>query len=110
MGRCAKCGFICPRCGGDRTEFTLKSLPVQVRDFVWEVLNDVDASQSDQDRLVRSIYGLSNEHIERAYRVWKVQSCASRGMGWGYFKAICIRCSSESSKDKTLDDLPPDIT
>ncbi len=110
MGRCAKCGFLCPRCGGDRSDFTLNALPERVRHLVREVLTDVDASQTEQDRLVRAIASLPTEHIQRAHRIWKAQSCASRGMGYGYFKAICLRCASESSKDKTLDDLPPLIT
>jgi phenylpropionate dioxygenase-like ring-hydroxylating dioxygenase large terminal subunit len=110
MGRCAKCGFLCPRCGGDRSDFSLKTLPESVRQLVWEVLTDVDASQAEQDRLVRAIESIAPEHIQRAYRIWKAQNCASRGVGYGYFKAICLRCMSDSSKDKTLDDLPPLIT
>lgn len=109
IGRCSKCGAICLHCR-PRSEFSLIALPEVVRPLVREVLNDVHASQHQQDALVFSIMHLDPEHIIRAKRIWDVSNCARQGKGYGYFRAICLRCADEGSKDTTLDGLPPLIT
>lgn len=69
-----------------------------------------EASQRNQDDLVKALRDIDPKHIKRAKRVWDTQNYAKRGMGYGYFKGICLRCADESSRDSTLDSLPPLFT
>lgn len=105
-GRCSKCGAVCPHCG-PRDGFSLKALHESVRTLVGEVLEQVHASQAQQDRLVQEIMHLDPEHIKRARRIWDQGGWGKKGKGYGYFKSICLRCADEASKDSTLDKLPP---
>lgn len=105
IGRCSKCGAICPHCA-PRNGFTLSTLPESVRGIVREVLDQTSASQAQQDRLVMAIAHLDEKYIKRAKRIWDTMGYARKGVGYGYFKAICLHCAESGSREQ-LDGLPP---